>query len=199
VTRLPPLPTDQLSAAQRAVYEAITGGRRASGGSPFELVAGDGSLLGPFGAMLRSPRIGNAVQHLGELLRYESSLRDDVRELAILTVAQAWQSEFEWYAHAAIGARVGVPPEAIQALREGRRPERLDAEQAAAYDLCLALDTQRKVPDEVYTRAREHLGEQGVVDLVFLYGYYVLVAATLSAFDIGLPDGATTAFPPGER
>jgi 4-carboxymuconolactone decarboxylase len=199
MTRLPPLPPDRLSAAQRAVYEAITGGRRSSGGSPFELVAADGSLLGPFGAMLRSPRVGDAVQRLGELLRFESSLRADVRELAILTVARAWRSEFEWYAHAAAGARAGLPAEVIRALREGRRPEGLDAGQAAAYDLCLALDTDRRVPGELYARARACLGEQGVVDLVFVYGYYVLVAATLSTFEIGPPDGAATAFQPGER
>ena len=33
------------------------------------------------------------------------------------------------------------------------------------------------------------LGETGVVELVGLLGYYTLVAMTLNAFEIGLPEG----------
>jgi 4-carboxymuconolactone decarboxylase len=185
MTRLPPLPPEGLDPAQRAVYEAITGGRR--GGGPSMLVAADGSLLGPFGPMVRSPLVGQAVQRLGELVRYEADLRPDVRELAILTVAGAWRSDFEWWAHAGEAARAGLPGEVIAALRAGSPPAGLDPQQAAAYELCVALERDRRVPEALYARAREHLGEQGVADLAFLFGYYTLVAATLATFEIGPP------------
>jgi 4-carboxymuconolactone decarboxylase len=192
VSRLLPLPPDGLTPAQRAIHDAVTGGRRADG--PFRVTAPDGSLLGPFGPMLRSPAIGDTVQRLGEQLRYDSVLPTLVREVAILTVARGWRSEFEWYAHAAVGRRAGLPEDVLDALRDGRRPVGLDEAQAAAHDVCVALDTRRRVPEEVYQRALDQLGEQGVAELAFLYGYYALVAATLATFEIDQPEGEPPAF-----
>ena len=192
MTRLPPLPPEGLSPAQRAIHEAVTGGRRA--GAPFRVTAPGGSLLGPFGPMLRSPAIGDTVQRLGEQLRYDSVLPTLVREVVILTVAHAWRSEFEWYAHAAVSRKAGLPEEVLDDLHEGRRPAGLDEAQAAAYDVCVALDRQRRVPEDVYRRALDRFGEQGVAELAFLYGYYVLVATTLATFEIGQPEGEPPAF-----
>ena len=192
MTRLPPLPPDDLTPAQRAIHEAVTGGRRSGG--PFRVAAPDGSLLGPFGPMLRSPVIGDTVQHLGAQLRFESVLPTLVREVAILIVAHGWRSEFEWYAHAAVSRKAGLSDETLEALRDGRRPAGLDEAQAVAYDVCVALDRERRVPEDVYRRALDQLGEQGVAELAFLYGYYVLVAATLATFEIGQPEGEPPTF-----
>jgi 4-carboxymuconolactone decarboxylase len=188
--RLTPLAPEQLTPAARAVYEAITGGRRGGDAGPVRVTAADGSLQGPFDAMLRSPRIGNVVQRLGELLRYESVLPATVREVVILTVARAWRSRFEWHVHAVAAQRAGLPVEVLEALRAGRRPETLGSQEAAAFDLCRSLHRSHAVPQELYERAREQLGEQGLVEAVFLFGYYVLISATLSAFDVGVPGGA---------
>jgi 4-carboxymuconolactone decarboxylase len=188
--RLTPLVPERLSPAARALYGAITGGRRASDLGPVELTAADGSLHGPFDAMLRSPRIGHAVQQLGALLRYESVLPATVREVVILTVARAWRSRFEWHVHAVAAQRAGLSADVLEALRDGRRPTTLGSREAVAFDLCRSLEGSHAVPQELYERAREQLGEQGVVEAVFLFGYYALIAAILSAFDVGVPGGA---------
>jgi 4-carboxymuconolactone decarboxylase len=193
--RLTPLPPERLSSTARALYDAITGGPRADDFGSVGLTAADGSLQGPFDAMLRSPHIGHAVQRLGELLRYKSVLPATVREVAILTVARAWGSQFEWHVHAAAAERAGVPAEALEALRDGRRPQRLGRAEGVAFDLCQSLHRHHAVPEELYLRAREELGAQGVVELVFLFGYYLLVAAVLSAFDVGMP-GETSDWSP---
>jgi 4-carboxymuconolactone decarboxylase len=190
-----PLAPEQLSPAARAVYEAVTGGRRAGNFGPVGLTAADGSLQGPFDAMLRSPRIGHAVQRLGELLRYESVLPATVREVVVLTVARAWRSRFEWHVHAVAAQRAGLPADVLEALRDGRRPQALGSREAAAFDLCRSLHRSHAVPQDLYERAREQLGEQGLVEAVFLFGYYVLIAATLSAFDVGVPRGAPDGSP----
>jgi hypothetical protein len=64
MTRIPRLGRDQIGEAQRAVYDAITGGPRAAGRA-FRLTGDDGSLEGPFNAMLLHPPLGNALQELG--------------------------------------------------------------------------------------------------------------------------------------
>ena len=55
------------------------------------------------------------------------------------------------------------------------------------------LDTKR-VRDETYNRAVELLSEQQIVDLISLLGYYSLVAMTLNAFNVPVPDGEDLPF-----
>ena len=50
------------------------------------------------------------------------------------------------------------------------------------------LDTNR-VAAPNYKRAIDAFGEQGVVDLVGVCGYYMLVSMTLNVFEMTLPPG----------
>src|SRR5581483_3243700 len=97
--RIPKLAPSDLDAGQRALYDAIAGGRRAQGPQRFRLTDADGRLEGPFNAFLLQPRLGSALQALGAAVRYETGLDDRCREIAILVVAAHWRCAFEWYAH----------------------------------------------------------------------------------------------------
>ena len=54
--RLTPLGPDQLSDAQRALYERVAGGPRRKMG--ISLTDEEGALLGPFNAYLHTPELG---------------------------------------------------------------------------------------------------------------------------------------------
>src|SRR4249919_4275558 len=99
--RIPKLAPATLDDAQRALYDAIAGGRRAQGPQLFRLADAEGRLEGPFNAFLLQPRLGSALQALGASVRYDTGLDDQSREIAILVVAAYWRSDFEWYAHEA--------------------------------------------------------------------------------------------------
>jgi 4-carboxymuconolactone decarboxylase len=101
--RIPRLAPAELDGEQRALYDAIAGGRRAQGPQLFRLTDADGRLEGPFNAFLLQPRLGSALQALGTAVRYETRLSDRCREIAILVVAAHWRSDFERYAHEAVG------------------------------------------------------------------------------------------------
>jgi 4-carboxymuconolactone decarboxylase len=75
----------ELSPAQRALYDAITGGPRTSQAGIVPITDPEGRLLGPFAVMLLSPEVGNAVQQLGAKIRFGTALTG--RERAILSVA----------------------------------------------------------------------------------------------------------------
>jgi 4-carboxymuconolactone decarboxylase len=198
VTRLPRLRPSELDDEQRPVYAAITEGRRSAGPALFETVAADGSLQGPFNAMLHAPRLGLALQRVGEVLRFESSLPARARELAILAVAAATRCEYEWYAHTAVARHLGVPEEVPAALAAGRRPAGVDAVEAAVLDLIAVVLPGGPVPDAAHAAARDVLGEQGVVEVVALCGYYRLLADLLRTFEVPLPDGAVARWDAGE-
>jgi 4-carboxymuconolactone decarboxylase len=185
--RLARLTPAMLTERQRQLYESVTGGKR--GGGPFALVDDDGSLHGPFNAMLVAPHVGARLEQLGAVLRYESVLPDIVRETVILYVASQWRSEFEWYAHSAVAAAVGMLSTTVESLKEGQRPVGEDQAVLIAYDVCLSLDRAGAVPRDLYDAARAEFSDVGIVELASIYGYYTALAALLAVFDVELPSG----------
>ncbi|MDA2989506.1 MAG: carboxymuconolactone decarboxylase family protein [Actinomycetota bacterium] len=181
---------DELSGAQRALYDSIVAGPRAAGPQRFALVDAQGRLNGPFGPLLVQPQLGAAVSALGETIRYGTQLTDREREIAILLVATACRSEFEWYAHARIGRHVGLDDEQLGALAAGHAVPVATEREAAVVQLVGALLDNRPIDDAQYASAHSVLGEVGVFETACLVGYYRLLAGVIDAFAVGVPDDA---------
>lgn len=186
MARLPGLPPGDLNPEQRALYDSIAGGDRAKDAS-FPLTDDHGALVGPFNILLYNPRIGDAVQQLGAALRFHGELSGAVRELAILMVATHHDCEFERYAHEPIARRVGLSDDQVAALRAGTRPDLDSAELNAAYDVCLSILSSNSVGDDVYGRAIGALGEDCLVELLTVVGYYGLLAQLMTTFEVEPP------------
>lgn len=175
----------ELDAVQRELYAEITGGPRAASAGHFDLTDADGHLRGPFNAMLLSPALGSALQGLGAAVRYRSHLTDRTRELAILVVAQAWDSDFERHAHERVGAAAGLSPDELLALREGRDLSLTDPGEQAAWAFTRAVTSQFGALNEhQYDSARTALGERALFELSTLVGYYSALALQLRVFDV---------------
>ena len=167
--RIGKLEPSALDAEQRSLYDAIAGGRRAQGPQLFRLADAGGRLEGPFNAFLLQPRLGSALQALGASVRYDTGLDDRSREIAILVVAAHWRSDFEWYAHEAVGRAAGLGNADLAALREGRHAELAGRE-------------------SVYAEAVGHLGPSGLFELLTLVGYYATLALQLRVFRVPAPE-----------
>lgn len=165
--RMPPIPAERLTDAQRAAFDELTSGPR-------------GKLAGPFVPLLRSPELMRRVQKVGEYLRFESALPDRVKEFAILVVARFWSQGYEWSFHLPLALKAGVTRATAEALANGRRPAALTLEEAVAYDFLGELNADKVVSDQAYARAVEVFGETGVVDLVGFNGYYALLAMAMN-------------------
>jgi 4-carboxymuconolactone decarboxylase len=175
-TRFPPLTPDAMSNAQRRVHDSIGGGPR-------------GGVRGPFQVLLRSPDLADRVQKLGEYLRYNSSLPARLNEFAILINARFWGSHYEWYAHRPFALKGGLKPSIADEVAAGRRPSGMQADEAVVYDFCSTMHRDHAVDDALFERAKSALGEQGVVDLIGVSGYYTLVSMVLNVAEIPLPEG----------
>lgn len=200
--RLPWPTPDELDPPRRAVYDRIVGGPRGDGEPAFALTDGQGRLHGPFNALLVAPAVGDAVQALGAALRYRTQLPDRCRELAILAVAAAHDSDFEWYAHAAVGRRVGLSEPVLAAVRAGRIPrDHLDGVEVVALEVTHELIARRDLAEDAYAAAVDTLGLEQLAELVTLVGYYQLLALVLEVWRTPLPAEASTAVdeqsPPG--
>jgi 4-carboxymuconolactone decarboxylase len=182
VSRLPYLTREQLTPAQIELWNRLNDGRR---GKSSEILTPEGGLVGPANAMLYDPKVGSALAALAEALRFESPLDSRIREAVILVVGAHWQSNFEFSMHSAIARQVGLSDEAITELRDGQIPDSLSEEARAACAFASELLRTSEVSDETYAEAVSALGENSLVEITFLIGYYCLISLTLNAFRIG--------------
>ncbi len=73
-------------------------------------------------------------------------------------------------------------------------PAGLSEDDAAVVRYAIELNRFNSVSDATYAQALERLGERKVVELTALVGYYTMVAMTLNAHEIPLPEGVQPAF-----
>lgn len=180
--RYRPLRPEKLDDAQRALYDAIVGGPRAQGPQHFALTREDGSLRGPFDALLLAPALGTALQAVGAAIRYQGSLSPREREIAILLVAAHWDSAFEREAHEAVGRSVGLTDDELRALRTGDLSPFTGVEGVVAR--VTAQLTEGDLDDDTWNEASTALGPAAVFELSTLVGYYATLALQLRVFRV---------------
>jgi 4-carboxymuconolactone decarboxylase len=173
--RFPILAPEAMSPAQRTVADAIAAGPRKS-------------LGGPFNAWLRSPEVADRMQKVGEYLRFHSSVPKRLNEFAILITARAWDAEYEWYAHYPLALAAGLKPAVAAELATGKRPAAMAADEAVVFDFLTELRRDKRVSDARFAQAKALLGDQGVIDLIALAGYYDLVSMTLNVAQVKPPE-----------
>ena len=160
--RMPLLPPQAMSPMQRDAANALIAGPRKA-------------VFGPFIALLRSPELMDRIGKVGEYLRFESMLEVRLRELVMCRVARQVSNQFEWLMHAPQALKAGVLQSTLDAIAEGRQPRNMAADEAVVLAFTSELLQQNGCCDTTYAEAVTSLGEQGVVELTSLVGYFVMV------------------------
>ena len=172
----------EMNPAQKRVHDMIVSGRRGRFGGPFEL-------------LIRAPEICEHLSKLGEHLRWGTSLPARLSELAICVTAQHLRAQYEWFAHAPLAVEAGVPAAAIEAIRTGGTPLFTAKDEALVHRICSEIFRTQRLSDASFSEAIAALGEQGLVEVIGIVGYYTLIANTLNVFQVGLPAGEALPFP----
>ncbi|MGQ7792887.1 carboxymuconolactone decarboxylase family protein [Faunimonas sp. B44] len=176
--RIPPVDPAALTPEQAAAHAGIAAGAR-------------GEVSGPFPMLLHSPRAAAAVEQLGVHIRYRSALPDRIRALAVAIVGRHWYADYQWHIQATRAEELGVPRPVLDAIAEGRVPDFDEEEDRIAYAFLsevLKSSGLTPVPEGVFAAARSAFGDEGLVDLTVLAGYYSLLAMVLNTFEIR-PEG----------
>jgi 4-carboxymuconolactone decarboxylase len=174
--RMPPLQPGEMSLEQREAAAALAAGPRKG-------------VFGPFVPLMRSPKLMDRLQKVGEHLRFGSALEPRVNEFVMLVVSRLWTQQFEWAVHYPLAIQAGLAPETADSLAAGRRPEAMKPDEALAYDFCDELHRNRGVCEATYRAAVERFGEQGVVDLVGLIGYFTTLSMVMNVAHTPAPAG----------
>jgi 4-carboxymuconolactone decarboxylase len=176
--RFPPLPPAQRTPEQQALCEHYQAGWRG------QLAAPDGRLGGPLDAMLRSPELARRISHLSDYFRNGTSLDQRINEMAVILAARLHNSHYEWSVHSQWALRDGLARAIVEAIAEGRRPDEMAPDEAAAHDLLMELALTGAISTRTFERARAVFSERQLVDLVAVFGAYRMVAGLLALADV---------------
>src|SRR5262249_29143495 len=129
MSRVPHLALEELSPEQRRLHDEIASTRSRVGG--------------PFAIWLRNPRIAEAANRFGSVLRRDSNLDKRLFELMVLVIARRWNGQYEWFAHEKAGRAAGLSDTVIEALRAGRTPDFARDDERLIYDVTNELMTDK--------------------------------------------------------
>ena len=180
--RFPKVTMERLNPEQQAVAAEVL--KQSSAG-----------LGGPYGMLIKSPELLKRYLLMTEYLRQKTSLPHRLNEMAILLEARLWDAQYEWWAHEPLARKAGVPDAIIEDIRAGKRPAAMQPDEAVVYDVVTEILNKRQLSDATFARAKQILGEQEVVDLVAVTGFYVMVSAVVIAGRIEIPNGGAPPMP----
>ena len=149
-----------------------------------------GRIPGPYRFTLHCPEITELMHPFGEKLRLQSSFPLRLSEMAIVSTARAWDSDYIFNSHSEGALKAGVELPVIEAMQRGERPAFKQADEEAIYDFTTELCVKHKISDASYQRVLKMFDVPRVVELTALIGYYSMVATTLLAHEMPVPEGA---------
>jgi 4-carboxymuconolactone decarboxylase len=174
--RMPPIATGALTDAQIRAIDEFKAARSVD-------------ISGPFVPLLRSPELMSRARAMGDYLRYKSSLPPRLSEFVILLTARRWTQQYEWHAHQPLAIQGGLRAEIVSAIAEGRKPTTMAEDEEAIYALWDEVQRNQSVTDATYARAIGKIGDQGVVDVLGITGYYTMLAMVMNTTRTPLPEG----------
>jgi len=175
--RMPEIPEGRMTEAQKQAAAELVAGSR-------------GDVRGPFVALLRSPEFMRRVQKVGEYIRFICPLDKRINEFAAIIAARHWSQQFEWWAHYRQALAAGLKREIADAVGEGRRPAGMAEDEEIVYDLLTEVLNNKGASDATYARAVAKFGEQGVIDVLGVVGYYALLAMVMNVARTAVPEGS---------
>lgn len=184
--RMPPIPDGKLTEAQKHAIADFKTARSVD-------------ISGPFVPLLRSPEVMSRARAMGDYLRYKSSLPPRLSEFVILLTARRWTQQYEWHAHQPLAIQGGLKPDVVAAIAGNRRPAGMAEDEDAVYTLWDEVQRNQGVSDATYARAVATVGEQGVIDVLGITGYYTMLAMVMNTTRTPLPAGVTPPLAPVSR
>jgi 4-carboxymuconolactone decarboxylase len=129
--------------------------------------------------------LSKTIVPTGAYYQQYSTLTKAEIEIVTNLVNARWHSSYASYEHEKIGEMQGhLDPEKVQRLIAGLPISFDDAREEVVYQPAYALVQPRPVSLGLYRKAKERIGDAGLVDVAVLIGWFTMVCMTLAAFDV---------------
>ena len=169
-------PADQMPPDMKDAYEFTMGLR--------------GLVPGPHKIWVANPTLSKTIVPTGAYYQKKSTLAKAEIEIVTNLINARWLAAYSNYEHEKIGEEQGhLPADKVERIIAGLPTSFDDPRQEVIYQLASALVAPRIVPLGLYKRAKDLIGDAGIVDVTVLIGWFTMVSMTLNAFDV--PSNAT--------
>jgi 4-carboxymuconolactone decarboxylase len=149
-----------------------------------------GLVPGPHKIWAANPALLRTIAPVGAYYQAASTLSKAEIEIATCVICGRWGAAYSSFEHEKIGVVLGkLDPAKAEALIAGLPASFDDPRQQVVYELSSTLAAARVVPQGLFRRAQELLGDDGIVDVTVLMGWFTAVSLTLMAYDV--PSNAT--------
>lgn len=170
---VPLVERDEVDGDAAAVYDRVASTR--------------GRMGNVFKALANSPGALDRVAAVGEFVRFESHLDDQLRELLILTVAAERSCIYEWTHHWHLAERVGVPADVLAAVGTDAA-DGLPDPVGPAVRIARSIARSGDAPADLVVAVGQQLGTEVLVEVVATVGYYTLLGGVINALGVPLED-----------
>ncbi|OCL11733.1 hypothetical protein AOQ84DRAFT_286603 [Glonium stellatum] len=144
----------------------------------------DGRFVGPFGAELHSPRVGEHFLGMALAIAEIPGLNARNREIATITTGAKFNAAYELYAHRTLAEKHGVLVKEYETILTGHRPETLDEEGKALYDMAYEfMHGSGPLSQATWTNGVRLLTRDGAIAVVQYIAFYSYVCTILNGFD----------------
>ena len=158
-----------------------------------EIETSRGGVARNYAALLNNPKAASGLAALGGYARFETALEPRIKTLAILAAAREAGGHYVWTVNQRGAKEVGLSDDIIAAIREFRAPVGLEANDASVVQFVIELLRHHRVSDTTYQALKAQIGDDGIIDVLVVSGYYHTLAHCLQALEVDLPEGMTTA------
>jgi AhpD family alkylhydroperoxidase len=147
-----------------------------------------GGVLHLYRMLLHSPPVARGWLGYLTAIRQQSALPGALRELVIMRVAVLNGAPYEADQHRPIALREGVRPEQLDALVQWEGSACFDPVQRAVLAYTDAMTRDVQVPDAVYAEAARHFSRRELIELTATIAAYNMVSRFLQALHIHSED-----------
>ena len=146
------------------------------------IAASRGRMIRPFAAMIHRPELARAAADVGAVIRYHGLLNDHDRELVIVSTAIERNCGFEWDSHAPLAREAGVAETTLDEVKGSASIS--DSSDAVLVEFVRQVCRDGRLADEAFQAAEARLGQEGVVELAAMIGYYSMLAVFMGACEV---------------
>jgi uncharacterized peroxidase-related enzyme len=142
-----------------------------------------------FRALAHAPKLLDAFLSYANALREGSELDPKLRELAILAVGHATQSEYEIAHHRSHALKAGATEQQLAEVAHFEDSAAFDAIELAVMRLARESTLNVEVSELRWQDVGAHLSDQQLVELVLTVAWYNSGVRIMAMLDIDLEDG----------
>jgi 4-carboxymuconolactone decarboxylase len=177
IVRVPEITNrEDLPEHQREFYDSILASRKRIGA--------------PYNFLLHAPDLAARTAHLIGYALFSTDFPQDIKELAICTVAREMDCAFEWAAHADDARKAGVREQCIKIIQDRKAPAGLTEREAEVVGYVQELlRPPHRITPATFDALKARIGVPRLVELTGILGAYVGLACSLNAFDVEPPPG----------